>query len=644
MKRCADKDVNEETTAENGAIEHFRKIPRPASDAKNIQTSFGNSHSCEECYNNGIALRFKSPSNLIPDAPTVDPSLLFQSTSTAVHVESSLTGIDMPVVETKARGKDKNECSDEDQTVAIDLLSNKKSQVSRSPSTKEPSKRTSIMTQHIQSVLRYSTTDSWRSSCLSVTSTNTCEDGMLSPTVKSPSQSSSHWSSRFSKLSPFHRTKSKLSSGEQIIWDEMIDETLLQPKQNQEYYFEASAVRRKCCHLWKSLKLPLPCEVCGFSKIHQAAITSRIDCLDTSFILIFNVKDFFGSSSTSFIDAKDYFDNTALHFAAAATAQNSERIIRLIESGLKVDCRNTSGETFLHILFYNIGNGISRLDLDLLRALSKFSFPFLEPDYHGRTALHRLFEKCSKSEGRYLKKTKELLSILRPDINAVDNQGNSLGQQVAAALQHDYSPSQISELLSQYRTPDRLTINYHQEFSRMHSKWTVCVNWMVNLRLSTWFDVNGDTPLIAMLKAWNDADDELSLLGILNDFIEQGCNIHMRDRNGDTALAIATRRGLRPAVTALLGLGANAYARSYRGKGIIAQAKEQMRFAKKESNDSYYSKVLSCTTLITDSGAKLYPRSSEGWVSSESMPKFFHYSANKGKFMTEKKLAENGFL
>jgi hypothetical protein len=37
--------------------------------------------------------------------------------------------------------------------------------------------------------------------------------------------------------------------------------------------------------------------------------------------------------------------------------------------------------------------------------------------------------------------------------------------------------------------------------------------------------------------AWNDADDELSLLGILNDFIEQGRDIHRRHRNGDTALA-----------------------------------------------------------------------------------------------------------
>lgn len=56
----------------------------------------------------------------------------------------------------------------------------------------------------------------------------------------------------------------------------------------------------------------------------------------------------------------------------------------------------------------------------------------------------------------------------------------------------------------------------------------------------------------------------------------------MRDRNGDTALAIAAFRGLRPCVVTLLRSVAMPNSRNYRGIGIITTATKQMKQSKKE--------------------------------------------------------------
>jgi len=92
----------------------------------------------------------------------------------------------------------------------------------------------------------------------------------------------------------------------------------------------------------------------------------------------------------------------------------------------------------------------------------------------------------------------------------------------------------------------------------------------------------------------------------------QGAQIHMRDRNGDTALAIAAVRGFRPAATTLLAAGANVHSRDFSGLGILGQTFKVLNRAKKE-DEKLYAKVLSCFVLLTDSNAIEEPTELDEW-------------------------------
>jgi ankyrin repeat protein len=88
----------------------------------------------------------------------------------------------------------------------------------------------------------------------------------------------------------------------------------------------------------------------------------------------------------------------------------------------------------------------------------------------------------------------------------------------------------------------------------------------------------------------------------------------MRDANGDTPLAIATKRGFRPVLTVLLEAGANPNTRNYRGTAILSQATLAMLSAAKDNNERLDAMIQSCFTLLVDSGAKAEPTQIEEWL------------------------------
>ena len=100
----------------------------------------------------------------------------------------------------------------------------------------------------------------------------------------------------------------------------------------------------------------------------------------------------------------------------------------------------------------------------------------------------------------------------------------------------------------------------------------------------------------------------------MQQLIRWGVNVNMQDRNGDTALAIAAFRGLRPCVVTLLRSGAKPNNRNYRGIDIIATATKEMKQSKKERNDKCYARIFSCITLLSDCGAKPEPIEHEEWL------------------------------
>jgi len=95
-----------------------------------------------------------------------------------------------------------------------------------------------------------------------------------------------------------------------------------------------------------------------------------------------------------------------------------------------------------------------------------------------------------------------------------------------------------------------------------------------------------------------------------------GVDINMRDRYGNTALAIAAIRGLRACVAKLLILRTMPNSRDYRSNSIIAVANYRMRQVSKLNKNESYSRILSCVTLLADFGAKVEPNQYEEWLPS----------------------------
>lgn len=77
----------------------------------------------------------------------------------------------------------------------------------------------------------------------------------------------------------------------------------------------------------------------------------------------------------------------------------------------------------------------------------------------------------------------------------------------------------------------------------------------------------------------------------------------MRTRQGETALSIAVRKGLRPIVTTLVSRGATTHCRDYSGGSILRNARKHLRRAMKQDNDRVYASVMSCIIYLIDTGA-----------------------------------------
>lgn len=126
------------------------------------------------------------------------------------------------------------------------------------------------------------------------------------------------------------------------------------------------------------------------------------------------------------------------------------------------------------------------------------------------------------------------------------------------------------------------------------------MEWLAVTDCIAWVDVNGDTVLFALLKYWSYEHDELQLKDMIMEMVRLGAQIDMRDRQGDTALAIAARRGLRPALLTLIDSGASIHSRNCRGTGSLRQTRKSLRREEESGDDKLYAMVLSCLTCLLD--------------------------------------------
>jgi len=92
------------------------------------------------------------------------------------------------------------------------------------------------------------------------------------------------------------------------------------------------------------------------------------------------------------------------------------------------------------------------------------------------------------------------------------------------------------------------------------------------------FDCRGETPLHTLLSHVRryDEDSTIALFIKLMVLGDHGADLHLRDRNGNTALHLACKSGRVPCVEMLLAMEANVNARNYSGLSAIAEARREM--------------------------------------------------------------------
>jgi hypothetical protein len=481
------------------------------------------------------------------------------------------------------------------------------------------SQRSISVIRHVHSVLRYSSTSSWtsapswRSSWLSFGSsvkalapiepTSLTDEGTASSNTVETAISKSLLSKlllhqtndpplkiRIPKTRPDY-----LPLAEQCVWHELIDENQLAIWSGRPVFHPMSLTTRRCSHYHGHHKSALyvftekkRCAVCGILPAHLFA--AKPQTADTL------------KCWAHQINMGDFFNNGPLHFAAAALASSAD-IIRILEEGGDSKSINTHGATFVHSLFEHapLVHLLPRY-LPLLKYLVSIDFDFSCRDYHGRTPWHMLFQGVIGLSENELVGLGEAIQLLEPDIDSPDNFGFSIRSYVLKKTNEGSLRTRITELLPTFQTPEQNVVDFRNFLNEAgDNQQTYIEEILVRHRVSC-VDKNGDTALIALVKGWKNDCDEVLMADAIRYLVAEGAEVNMRDRVGNTALAIATRRGLRLAVTALVDLGASIHSRNYQKIGILRQARNCLAQAKHVQADKLYSKILSCIIFLADLG------------------------------------------
>jgi hypothetical protein len=360
------------------------------------------------------------------------------------------------------------------------------------------------------------------------------------------------------------------------------------------------------------------CGECGFGGAHYSATTASPHI---GWFALFDDN----------LNRRDFFGNTPLHFLAASGKAELSTIITMIINGADMRAKNTHGMTFMHVLRLS-GHRIDSI-LNLLDMLKKQNFDFEQRSYTGVSVVHAFFGLSASSWLHYSHYyMKHFMSTLKPDLDTADNQGRTIQRQIIAW--RDYyrqkcprgwgdragTLGNIVAVFNKQKPTEPATqvSEFSLELSVLDLENVTLPGIMKSSAIINWVDKNGDTVLCALLKTVDDCFDEAILKCLVSELLTAGAEIHMRDRQSDTALGIAARRGFRLTVMTLLKHGANVHARDVNGKGILSQTRRKLWEARKEGNDKQYAKILSCIIALVDAGAKDKPTEREEWMTPEA--------------------------
>jgi hypothetical protein len=132
------------------------------------------------------------------------------------------------------------------------------------------------------------------------------------------------------------------------------------------------------------------------------------------------------------------------------------------------------------------------------------------------------------------------------------------------------------------------------------------------------YDKKGNTVLMAFVTHLQDGEDDKTLTQILQHLIQNGANVHWRNREGETALHIAVRLGRKVATRVLLMNSASVHARTAEGKGILALG--EVYYLKARQDPPLYASIMACMALCIRYGAVARPTSVQEWSLKEIKP------------------------
>lgn len=232
-------------------------------------------------------------------------------------------------------------------------------------SLKQRIKQSESVVQSIHSVLRFSSTDSWRSSlsirssivsveslrCVQMAASSMIGNRPPSPTgesgstVDAPERKRSFrrrlevfWANR--RLPVF--LLSTLTKRDEQVWNQLIKRDVpLGPFDARPEFQGMSLQFRPCCRepMTRAGSSRTECEFCGIREEHVLARSSQLP-------LPFH---FYSSRNNH-----DYFDNGVLHFAAVSPHWTANTFIAWINADVDIKLVNTIGQNFLHVLFANL--------------------------------------------------------------------------------------------------------------------------------------------------------------------------------------------------------------------------------------------------------------------------------------------------
>jgi len=172
------------------------------------------------------------------------------------------------------------------------------------------------------------------------------------------------------------------------------------------------------------------------------------------------------------MNEKDYFDNGPLHFAARVSNREPDIFIKLINRGTDIRSVNTSGATFLHVLFGSLELKQLPEFFPLLRHLATINYSFSSRDYCGRQPFHMLLLGVDHLGLDSLTKLEEAFAIAMPDVDALDNAGRCIRSLFSDLSGKGKTKTRADEILSGCPIPKNVVVDFKAEVSEMN--WTQC--------------------------------------------------------------------------------------------------------------------------------------------------------------------------